>query len=346
MVQPDEIVPGDRELLRLDVSGLPRRLRIAREDARGPSDQARGQSGPSGEPGRALRARPGVDRLDLPPRPLQGARASATPTARYSDDLVGRGDRAARRARSQKAGGRTWLLGGETGPTAGRWIDAWVTAVGAGGRVVYEPFAPEALRDARRRRVRRARRAGLRPLRLRLRDRLRFGLPRVGPVADRARAPARRPRATSSKPGARRRALRVRRPAALDDGVERRRVDRGAPGQRGARRAGARARSRSAPTPARSPGSSATSIWPPVAKQADVPVATLERVGKALGAAKAPVADPAGCRAREPPRGLDGPHRAARERRARCARQDAAHRARRATASARATARRSRSSTR
>jgi molybdopterin-containing oxidoreductase family iron-sulfur binding subunit len=48
----------------------------------------------------------------------------------------------------KKAGGRTWLLGGETGPTAGRWIDAWVTAVGAGGRVVYEPFAPEALRDA------------------------------------------------------------------------------------------------------------------------------------------------------------------------------------------------------
>jgi molybdopterin-containing oxidoreductase family iron-sulfur binding subunit len=48
----------------------------------------------------------------------------------------------------QKAQGRTWVLGGETGPTASRAIDAWVEAVGAAGRVVYEPFAPEALREA------------------------------------------------------------------------------------------------------------------------------------------------------------------------------------------------------
>ena len=51
-------------------------------------------------------------------------------------------------AEIQKAGARTWVLGGETGPTASRALDAWVAAVGAGGRVVYEPFAPEALRHA------------------------------------------------------------------------------------------------------------------------------------------------------------------------------------------------------
>jgi molybdopterin-containing oxidoreductase family iron-sulfur binding subunit len=44
-----------------------------------------------------------------------------------------------------KAGGRSWVLGGTTGPTASAFLDRWVEAVGAGGRVVYEPFAPEAL---------------------------------------------------------------------------------------------------------------------------------------------------------------------------------------------------------
>jgi anaerobic selenocysteine-containing dehydrogenase/Fe-S-cluster-containing dehydrogenase component len=48
----------------------------------------------------------------------------------------------------QKSGARTWVLGGDTGPTASAWIDEWVEAVGAGGRVTYEPFAPEALRGA------------------------------------------------------------------------------------------------------------------------------------------------------------------------------------------------------
>ena len=48
----------------------------------------------------------------------------------------------------KRAGNRTWVLGGQTGPTASAWIDKWTAAVGAGGRVVYEPFAPEALREA------------------------------------------------------------------------------------------------------------------------------------------------------------------------------------------------------
>ena len=40
------------------------------------------------------------------------------------------------------------LLGGDPGPTASQALDRWVAAVGASGRVVYEPFAQESLREA------------------------------------------------------------------------------------------------------------------------------------------------------------------------------------------------------
>jgi molybdopterin-containing oxidoreductase family iron-sulfur binding subunit len=53
-------------------------------------------------------------------------------------------------AELKKAGNRTWLLGGQTGPALGALLDQWTNAVGAGGRVVYEPFAAEALRGATR----------------------------------------------------------------------------------------------------------------------------------------------------------------------------------------------------
>jgi anaerobic selenocysteine-containing dehydrogenase/Fe-S-cluster-containing dehydrogenase component len=49
-----------------------------------------------------------------------------------------------------RAPGKTWVLGGEVGPTLSALIDRFVTAVGAGGRTVYEPLAPEALRGATR----------------------------------------------------------------------------------------------------------------------------------------------------------------------------------------------------
>ncbi|HBZ69559.1 MAG TPA: hypothetical protein DEP35_07460, partial [Deltaproteobacteria bacterium] len=42
----------------------------------------------------------------------------------------------------------TYLLGSDPGPTASGLLDKWVAAVGAGGRIVYEPFAPEALLEA------------------------------------------------------------------------------------------------------------------------------------------------------------------------------------------------------
>jgi len=50
----------------------------------------------------------------------------------------------------QKAGGRTRILSGATGPTLTGLIDSWVDAVGAGARVVYEPFDYSALKEASR----------------------------------------------------------------------------------------------------------------------------------------------------------------------------------------------------
>ncbi len=51
-------------------------------------------------------------------------------------------------AKISAAGAGTFILGGDPGPTAAAQLDRWVSAVGAGGRVVYDPFAPEALREA------------------------------------------------------------------------------------------------------------------------------------------------------------------------------------------------------
>jgi molybdopterin-containing oxidoreductase family iron-sulfur binding subunit len=51
-------------------------------------------------------------------------------------------------AKIRAAGAGTFILGGDPGPTAAAQLDRWVAAVGAGGRVVYDPFAPEALREA------------------------------------------------------------------------------------------------------------------------------------------------------------------------------------------------------
>ena len=45
---------------------------------------------------------------------------------------------------------KTFVLGGEVGPTLSELLDQFVRSVGAGGRTVYEPFAPEALREATR----------------------------------------------------------------------------------------------------------------------------------------------------------------------------------------------------
>ena len=52
--------------------------------------------------------------------------------------------------RIREVSSHTWLLGGQVGPTTSTWLDRITAAAGFGGRVVYEPFAPEALREASR----------------------------------------------------------------------------------------------------------------------------------------------------------------------------------------------------
>ena len=53
--------------------------------------------------------------------------------------------------RVREAGSGTFVLGGEVGPTLDALLDRFVSAVGAGGRVVYEPFSRESLVEATRR---------------------------------------------------------------------------------------------------------------------------------------------------------------------------------------------------
>ena len=53
-------------------------------------------------------------------------------------------------AKISAAGSGTWVLGGSTGPALSGLLDRFVAAVGAGGRVVYEPFSNDALREASR----------------------------------------------------------------------------------------------------------------------------------------------------------------------------------------------------
>jgi len=44
--------------------------------------------------------------------------------------------------------GKAWIVGADRGPTANDVIDRFVAGAGLGGRIVYEPFAPESLRAA------------------------------------------------------------------------------------------------------------------------------------------------------------------------------------------------------
>ena len=148
---------------------------------------------------------------------------------------------------------RTRVLGGDPGDTAvGACSTAWSRRRGVGARVVYEPFAREALRAATEQVFGVALAADLRPVGRRPRDRLRLRAARERPLAGRAPAPVGRGARHRRAPG-RRRAARLRRRAALAHRLVRRRVARGAAGQRGHARARARARRRSRPAPAAAP---------------------------------------------------------------------------------------------
>ena len=96
-------------------------------------------------------------------------------------------------AELKRSGNRTWVLGGETGPTASTWIDK-----GLGPSPLVPAVASSTSRSRPRRCARRrSRYRRCRPNRPSIFERgfhrrLRFRLPRIGPVADRTCAPAHR----------------------------------------------------------------------------------------------------------------------------------------------------------
>ena len=108
---------GPRGDLRVDLPGVQRRLRRAREDARGSADQARGQPRAPDQPRRALRAGPGGLSPHLSPRPLpgplaRGARASSrrSPGTRRSQASRPRSARRARQRGGARGAGRADAL--------------------------------------------------------------------------------------------------------------------------------------------------------------------------------------------------------------------------------------------
>ena len=143
--------PRRGDLVRDRVPRVPGRLRGAGQEPRGPGRQARGQPRPPGEPGRALRPRPG---LLLAPTTRTGSRARACATA---DDVAHVPVADAQKllveklaAARQAGAGRIAMISQlETG-SLGRLMDDWLKALGGRPRVAFEPFAHEALRAANR----------------------------------------------------------------------------------------------------------------------------------------------------------------------------------------------------
>ena len=150
---------GHRGLLRVDLPGVPGRLRPARADARGPPDQARGQPRAPDQPRRALRARPGrsIGRTYHPDR-YHEARCSAAPPAQLERDRPGTRRSRTFAAASRRAPARRVACSAATvGPTLGGCSTRGSPPSAPAAASCYEPFAPEALRDAHASGVRRRR---------------------------------------------------------------------------------------------------------------------------------------------------------------------------------------------
>src|SRR3990172_8568133 len=93
------------------------------------------------------RGQAGVGRTYHPDRLRGPQRRAASGALEGSSWPQATAELAAKVATSQAG---TWVLGGPTGPTLSALIDRFVAAVGAGGRLVYEPFSHDGLREASR----------------------------------------------------------------------------------------------------------------------------------------------------------------------------------------------------
>ena len=145
VVQPEEIVPGIANYYASTCQECPAACGLLVKTQEGRPIKLDGNPDhPVNQGALCARGQAGIGRSYHPDRyrsPMKRVDGKLVPTS--WDDAI-----AILSGEIKRAGNRTWMLSGQTGPTASAWIDKWVDAVGAGGRVVYEPFAPEALREA------------------------------------------------------------------------------------------------------------------------------------------------------------------------------------------------------
>ena len=327
VVQPEEITPGIAVFYASTCAECPAGCGLHVKTREGRPVKLEGNPDHPVNRGRlCARGQAGIGRTYHPDRfagPMKRGAAGA-PRA----DRVGRRDRRDRGAASGSAPRQD--LGprrcGRARPSS-RLIDGFVAAVGVGGRTVYEPFAPEALREASRAVFGVASvpifdLSGRRP-----RARLRLRLPRDRTLADRARAPVRGARDVA-KHAARGRPARVGdSPALAHDGRTPTTGSRAA-GHRGHRRARARARcARERRRPARAPGAPRRRCSRASTPRRPRPAGRRRRRGPRRASAmrspgaKHAVALPPGVASREPPRRRHRGGRPAPERRARRGRQ-------------------------
>ncbi|MCH7868820.1 MAG: 4Fe-4S dicluster domain-containing protein [Myxococcales bacterium] len=145
VIQPEEIVPGTSTIYSSTCMECPVGcgLHVTTRDGR-PIKLEGHPDHPINQGTLCARGQVGLGRTYHPDRyesPMVKGSNGSTP--------ISWADAQAKVAKSLKASPKgTWILGGPVGPTLSKLMDEWVSATGAGGRVVYEPFAHESLRSA------------------------------------------------------------------------------------------------------------------------------------------------------------------------------------------------------
>jgi molybdopterin-containing oxidoreductase family iron-sulfur binding subunit len=148
VVQPDEITPGIPVFYASTCRECPAGCGLHVKTREGRPIKLEGNPDhPVNRGALCARGQAGIGRTYHPDRfagPMRRGASGALERISWDDAVA----QLAAEIRKNPSG--TWVLGGDPGATAARLLDDFVAAVGAGGRVVHEPFAAEALREASR----------------------------------------------------------------------------------------------------------------------------------------------------------------------------------------------------
>jgi molybdopterin-containing oxidoreductase family iron-sulfur binding subunit len=148
VVQPEEITPGNSVVYASTCRECPAACGLHVTTREGRPIKLEGNPDHPVNRGRlCARGQTGIGRSYHPdrfPGPMKRSAAGTLEPVPWADAIAEIG------AAIGRAPGKTFVLGGDVGPTLSRLIDSFGQAVGAGGRTVYEPLAPEALREATR----------------------------------------------------------------------------------------------------------------------------------------------------------------------------------------------------